>query len=81
MNQKKNRNFILLSQVLIKSRTRSTYFASVVQIEEPSGMCIILQWLSDITAKPTFISYLTQRYKFVDSTYNEFIVILSNLLV
>ena len=47
-------NLLLMLQVLIQSKARSTTFASAVKIDEPSGICCKLQWLSDITAQQTF---------------------------
>ena len=41
----------------MKSKARSAAFASTVNIDEPSRIRCILQWLSDITAQPTFESY------------------------
>ena len=49
-------NLLLVSQVLIKSKARSTALASAVKIDESSGNRCILLWLSDITAQPTFES-------------------------
>ena len=45
-----------MSEVLIKSKARSTAFASVAKIYEPPGIRCILQWLSDITAQLIFES-------------------------
>ena len=47
-------NVLLVSQVLMKSKARSTALASAVKIDESSGIRCILIWLSDITAQPTF---------------------------
>ena len=49
-------NLLLVSQVLIKSKARSTALASAVKIDESSGIRCILLWLPDITAQPTFES-------------------------
>ena len=49
-------NLLLVSQVLMKSKARSTALASVVKIDESSGIRCILIWLSGITAQPTFES-------------------------
>ena len=45
-----------MPQCIIKSKTRSTDFASAVKIDKPSGIRCILQRLSDIIAQPTFES-------------------------
>ena len=46
-----------VSQVLIKSKARTTAFASAMKIDEASGIrCILLWLLSDITAKWNFES-------------------------
>ena len=47
-------NILFVSQVLMKSKARSTVFASGVIIDEPSGTQCFLQLLSDIAAQPTF---------------------------
>ena len=47
-------NLLLASQVLMKSKAISIALASVVKIDESPGIRCILQWLSDITAQPTF---------------------------
>ena len=49
-------NLLLVSQVLINSKARSTALASAVKIDELSGIRCILLWLPDITAQPTFES-------------------------
>ena len=49
-------NSLLASQVLMKSKARSTALASALKIYESSGIRCILLWLSDITAQPTFES-------------------------
>ena len=49
-------NLLLASQVLMKSKARSTALASAVKIDESSGIRYILLWLSDLTAQPTFES-------------------------
>ena len=49
-------NLLLASQVLMKSKARSTALASEVKIGESSGIRCILLWLSDITSQPTFES-------------------------
>ena len=49
---------VLLLEVLIKPKARSTALASAVKIEVPSGIHCILQWLSDRTSQPTFESFL-----------------------
>ena len=49
-------NLLLASQVLMKSKARSTALASAVKIDESSGIRCILQWLSDLKARPTFES-------------------------
>ena len=49
-------NLLLASQVLMKSKARSTALASAVKIDESSGIRCVLLWLSDITAQPTFES-------------------------
>ena len=38
----------------MKSNARSIALTSAVKIDESSGICCILLWLSDITAQPTF---------------------------
>ena len=48
---------LLASQVLMKSKARSTALASALKIDESSVIRCILLWLSDITAQPTFESY------------------------
>ena len=40
---------LFASQVLMKSKARSTALASAVKIDESSGICCILLWLSDLT--------------------------------
>ena len=47
---------LLMSQVLMKSKARSTAFDSAMKTDEPPGKRCILQWLSDVTAQPTFES-------------------------
>ena len=49
-------NLLLVSQVLLKSKARSTALASAVKNDESLGIRCILIWLSDITAQPTFES-------------------------
>ena len=49
-------NVLLVSRVLVKSKARSPVFSSAVNIDEPSGIRCILQWLDDITAQTTFES-------------------------
>ena len=49
-------NLLLVSQILIKSKARSTALASAVKYDKLSGMRCILIWLSDITAHMTFES-------------------------
>ena len=49
-------NLLLASQVLMKSKARSTALASAVKIDESSGIHCILLWFFDITAQPTFES-------------------------
>ena len=49
-------NLLLASQVLMKSKARSTALALAVKIDESSGIRYILLWLSDITPQPTFES-------------------------
>ena len=49
-------NLLLVSQVLLKSKARSTALASAVKIDESSGKRCILIWLPAITAQPTFES-------------------------
>ena len=49
-------HLLLASQVLMKSKARSTVLASAVKIDESSGIRCILLRLSDITAQPTFES-------------------------
>ena len=46
-------NVLFVSQVLLKSKDRSTALASAVKIDESSGIRYILLWLPDITAQPT----------------------------
>ena len=63
------------SQVLIKSRARSTAFASAVKIEEQS-VCAL--YLSDCLIKLHSLhvhlcQFLTNQYKFVKGPYNEFV--------
>ena len=43
-----------LCLVLMKSKGRSTDFASDVKIDKASDVRCILLWFSDITAQPTF---------------------------
>ena len=59
---------LFASQVLKKSKARSTALASAVKIDESSGIRCILLWLSDITAR----LLLTHQYKFVGNSYNDF---------
>ena len=47
---------LFASQVLMKSKARSTALASAVKIDESSGIRCILLWLSDIAVLPTFES-------------------------
>ena len=61
-SSQKKKYFVCLSQVLIKSKARSTDLASVVTIDESSGIRCILIWLPDITAQPTIESSLTHQY-------------------
>ena len=59
--KKQVRKYNLLSHFLMKSRDRSTAFASAVKLDESSGNRIILQLLSDITADlfdPSVFIYL-----------------------
>ena len=49
-------NLLLVSQVPIKSKARSTALASAVKIDESSGIRCLLLWLPDIIAQPTFES-------------------------
>ena len=49
-------NLLLVSQVLMNSKARSTALASVVKIDESSGIRCVLIWMPDITAQPTFES-------------------------
>ena len=49
-------NLLLASQVLMKSKARSTVLDSAVKLDESAGIRCILLWLSDITAQPTFES-------------------------
>ena len=49
-------NVLLVSQVLVKSKARSTALASAVKTDVLSGIRCILIWLPDITAQPTFES-------------------------
>ena len=51
---------LLVSQVLMKSKARSTALASAVKIDESSGLRCILVWLPEITAQPTFESSFDQ---------------------
>ena len=69
-------NLLLVSQVLIKSKARSTAFGSSVKTVEPSGLRCILQWLFDITALPNFESFLTYLYKYVNNPKKEFVAII-----
>ena len=46
-------NLLLVSQVLMKSKARSTALASAVKIDESSGIRYLSIWLPDITAQPT----------------------------
>ena len=65
-------NLLFMSQVLIKSKARSTALASAVKIDESSGIRCILIWLPDITAQPTSSLLLTHQYKRFDNSYNDF---------
>ena len=51
-------NLLLVSQVLMKSKARSTALASAVKMDESSGIRCILIWLPDpdITAHSIFES-------------------------
>ena len=49
-------NLLLVPQVLMKSKARSTALASAVKINESSGVLYMLLWLPDIKAQPTFES-------------------------
>ena len=53
-------NLLLVSDVRMKSKGRSTAFASPVKIAELGGMRCILIWLTDITAQPAFESSFDQ---------------------
>ena len=55
-------NLLLVSQVLIESKARSTALASAVKIEESSGKRCILILLS---------LPLTHQYKLYDNSYND----------
>ena len=48
---------MLVTQVLINSKARSTTLASPMKMDESSGLRCILLWLPDITEQPTFESY------------------------
>ena len=50
-------NLLLVSQVIIKSKARSTALASAVKVNEPPGIRCIWQWLSDVTAHASFESF------------------------
>ena len=65
-------NLLLVSQVLIKSKARSTALVSTVKIDESSGIRCILLWLPDITANTPLSLLLTHQYKLVDNSYNDF---------
>ena len=47
-------NLLLASEVLMKSKARSTALASAVKIDESLGIRCILLWLSDITFESSF---------------------------
>ena len=47
-------NLLLVSQVLMESKYKSTTLASAVKIDKSSGIRYILIWLPDIIAQPTF---------------------------
>ena len=64
---RKYNKFTEASQMLMKSKARSTALASAVKIDESSGIRCILLWLSDTTSQPTF-----ESYKLADNSYNEF---------
>ena len=49
-------NLLVVSQVLMKSKARTTALASAVTIDESSGIRCIVICLPDKTAQPTFES-------------------------
>ena len=42
---------------MTRNPTDNNFLVSAVKIDESSGIRCILQWLSDITAQPTFESF------------------------
>ena len=56
----------------MKFKARSTALASAVKIDESSGLCCILLWLSDKTEQSTFESSFDSSHKFFGNYYNDF---------
>ena len=59
-----------VSQSAIRSNAKAIAFASAVKIDDPSGIRIVSEKLSDTITHPTFISSLEPSVQCVNSSCN-----------